>query len=61
MKNEEIIASLGTQRTDTESKFRGTVTAVAFYTHGSARIELTGIDSTGRPIEYWVNFERTID
>lgn len=40
--------------------YSGTVTAVAVYATGETRLLVENVDSTGRPIEWWIDATRTI-
>ena len=44
---------LGDAARDTVTGFEGTVTARAVYLTGVPRIGVSGIDTTGRPVEVW--------
>lgn len=52
MKLEQL--KLGEKYTDTITGLTGVLTAKCEYLDAPARVEITAIDSTGRPIEHWV-------
>lgn len=39
----------------TVNGYIGTVTAYAIYSNGQEQILVEGIDTAGRPIEWWIN------
>lgn len=43
---------------DTVTGYVGTVTAYAVYANGEERILVESIDTTGRPIEWWLDVKR---
>jgi len=43
---------------DTETNMVGKVTAFACYATGYKTVLLSGLDTTGRPIEQWVELQR---
>ena len=49
---------LGKQVKDTLTGYSGKVTAVALYLTGETRLLVEGIDTTGRPIEWWLDEKR---
>lgn len=52
--------SLDEQVEDTVTGFRGTITARAEYLNSPNQYLLENLDSTGRPIEYWVIESRIV-
>ncbi|WP_338953407.1 hypothetical protein [Lactococcus petauri] len=49
---------LGKEVVDTETGMVGKVTAIAYYATGYKTVLLSGLDSTGRPIEHWAELSR---
>lgn len=49
---------LGTNAIDNETGFAGVVTARVGYLYDNPQVLLEGVDSTGRPCDYWVNESR---
>ena len=45
---------LGDKALDPVTRMVGIVTVLAHYLHGPDRLELTGMDAAGRPIERWI-------
>lgn len=52
---------LGTTRRDTVTGMTGKVTGVAAYTDHADQCQLTSLDTTGRPVDYWVPIARTTE
>lgn len=49
---------LGKEVKDTLTGYIGKVTAVALYITSETRLLVEGIDTTGRPIEWWIDEKR---
>ena len=49
---------MGKRAKDTLTGFVGIITAYALYNTGSDRVQLEGVDNSGRPVEWWFDFER---
>lgn len=49
---------LGTKVKDQITKFSGIVTARTVFLNSEPRIMVEGMDTTGRPIEWWFDEER---
>lgn len=45
--------TLGATVKDTVTGFEGLLTGRAEYLHNNTRLEITGVDGTGRPVEIW--------
>lgn len=43
---------------DTVTGYVGTITAYAVYANGEERILAESVDTTGRPIEWWIDTKR---
>lgn len=49
----------GTKVKDTLTSYKGKVTAIAtYFDHCPDRVLVEGLDSTGRPCEWWVDIDR---
>lgn len=46
---------------DAITGYTGTITAYAVYATGEERCLVEGIDTTGRPIEWWLDVKRIED
>lgn len=49
---------IGKKAKDTLTGFEGEITAYVMYKTHVDRVMLEGVDSTGRPVEWWFDFER---
>lgn len=49
---------LGKKAQDKETGYTGIVTAYCVYAYAPTAFLLEAVDSTGRPIEWWVNISR---
>lgn len=49
---------LGKKARDTLTGFEGEITAYVMYRNSVDRVMVEGLDSTGRPVEWWFDFER---
>lgn len=49
---------LGTKAKDKQTGFVGSITARVEYLYDTPQVLLEGVDSTGRPCDYWVNESR---
>lgn len=54
----ELNELLGKTVEDTETGMSGKVTAFACYATGHESVLLSALDTTGRPIEHWIDIER---
>lgn len=55
IKGETKMIKLGIQAEDIETGFTGIVTGRVEYLYNPSQVLLEGIDTTGRPVEWWVS------